>query len=192
MKTLAQDALLTHLQKHHIRELENIMADIATLTAKPVTITWNCGLGSIIITTEKAQEILNEHPKTLEQAADKMESKHTEVWVEGRTIFEQKGGPAIVETIKQFVEKGERCMQQAVEDQNPGNYTFWDGFHNCAENILREVEEPQTVEPSAATCTTCVFYENNCPFVRGKFVPYPSRVCKDYTCTAHTDVLQNK
>lgn len=50
--------------------------------------------------------------------------------------------PTIVETIKEFVEKGERCMQQAVEDQNPGNYTFWDGFHNCAENILREVEEP--------------------------------------------------
>ncbi len=28
-------------------------------------------------------------PLDLEKAADKMESKHTEVWVEGRTIFEQ-------------------------------------------------------------------------------------------------------
>lgn len=55
------------------------------------------------------------------------------------SLVEEK--PAIVEIIKKFVEKGERCMQQAVEDQNPGNYTFWDGFHNCAENILREVEE---------------------------------------------------
>lgn len=120
------------------------------------------------------------------------ESKHTEVWVEGRTIFEQEGGPAIVKTIKEFVEKGKRCEQQAVEDNDQENYIFWQGFQNCAENILREVEEPQTVEPSDATCTTCVFYEDNCPFVRGKFVPYPNRVCKDYTCAAHTDVLQNK
>lgn len=70
MKTLEQEALLRLLQKHHIRELENIMADIATLTIKPTTITWNCGLGSMIITTEKAQEILNEHPQTLEQEAE--------------------------------------------------------------------------------------------------------------------------
>lgn len=34
---------------------------------------------------------------------------------------------------------------------------------------------------SSPTCKTCGFYENNCPFIRGKFVPYPSRVCKDYT-----------
>ena len=31
------------------------------------------------------------------------------------------------------------------------------------------------------TCKTCGFYENNCPFIRGKLIPYPSRVCKDYT-----------
>lgn len=32
-----------------------------------------------------------------------------------------------------------------------------------------------------ATCKTCGFYENNCPFIRGKFIPYPNKVCKDYT-----------
>lgn len=61
------------------------------------------------------------------------------VYAKDWTLIEEQ--PSIVEIIKKFVEKGERCMQQAVEDQNPGNYTFWDGFHNCAENILREVEE---------------------------------------------------
>lgn len=30
------------------------------------------------------------------------------------------------------------------------------------------------------TCKTCGFYENNCPFIRGKLIPYPSKVCKDY------------
>ena len=31
------------------------------------------------------------------------------------------------------------------------------------------------------TCRTCGFYENNCPFIRDKFIPYPSIVCEDYT-----------
>lgn len=30
------------------------------------------------------------------------------------------------------------------------------------------------------TCRTCGFYENNCPFIRGKLIPYPNKVCKDY------------
>lgn len=36
-------------------------------------------------------------------------------------------------------------------------------------------------EPMEKTCKTCGFYENNCPFIRGKFMPYPNIVCKDYT-----------
>lgn len=40
--------------------------------------------------------------------------------------------------VKQYIEKGERCMEQDGESKI---YTFWDGFHNCAENILRELEE---------------------------------------------------
>ena len=31
------------------------------------------------------------------------------------------------------------------------------------------------------TCKTCGFYDNNCPYIRDKFMPYPSKVCKDYT-----------
>lgn len=37
---------------------------------------------------------------------------------------------------------------------------------------------------NAPSCRSCGFYENNCPFIRGKFIPYPSRVCKDYTYSA--------
>ena len=36
-------------------------------------------------------------------------------------------------------------------------------------------------QPSEKTCKNCGFYENNCPYIRGKFIPYPSKVCKDYT-----------
>jgi len=41
----------------------------------------------------------------------------------------------------QFIEKGKRCEQQAVEDNDQENHIFWDGFRNCAENILRSVKE---------------------------------------------------
>lgn len=36
-------------------------------------------------------------------------------------------------------------------------------------------------EQPAPTCKSCGFYENNCPFIRGKLIPYPNKVCKDYT-----------
>lgn len=41
-----------------------------------------------------------------------------------------------------------------------------------------EQEQPE------ATCKTCSFYENNCPNIHGKFIPYPNIVCKDYTPSA--------
>ena len=59
--------------------------------------------------------------------------------MEDWTLVEEE--PSIVKTIKEFVEKGKRCEQQAVEDNDQENYVFWGGFRNCAENILREVEE---------------------------------------------------
>lgn len=37
-------------------------------------------------------------------------------------------------------------------------------------------EQPEQIR----TCKTCGFYENNCPFIRGKLIPYPNKVCKDY------------
>ena len=42
-----------------------------------------------------------------------------------------------IDLVKQYIERGERCMEQEGESQI---YAFWDGFHNCAENILRELE----------------------------------------------------
>ena len=44
----------------------------------------------------------------------------------------------IIVIIKDYVEKGFRCMEQSDKFQM---HTFWDGFHNCAENILRELED---------------------------------------------------
>lgn len=38
------------------------------------------------------------------------------------------------------------------------------------------------------TCKTCGFYDNNCPFIRGKLIPYPNKVCIDYTYSAVKEV----
>lgn len=35
-------------------------------------------------------------------------------------------------------------------------------------------------EQPELTCKTCDYYENDCPFTRGKFIVYPNKVCKDY------------
>ena len=45
----------------------------------------------------------------------------------------------IAKVVEQYVEKGDRCMDESENDQ--GAYTFWDGFHNCAENIQRELKD---------------------------------------------------
>lgn len=48
--------LFEYLQKYHMKELEEIMADVARQTYKPATITWSCGFGSITMTIKKALE----------------------------------------------------------------------------------------------------------------------------------------
>jgi len=49
-------------------------------------------------------------------------------------------------------------------------------FFELYDEYMQEQPEP--------TCKTCGFYENNCPFIRGKLIPYPNKVCKDYTYSA--------
>lgn len=48
--------------------------------------------------------------------------------------------------------------------------------------FIAEIDKcPLKQEQPNPTCKTCGFYENNCPFIRGTFKPYPNKVCKDYT-----------
>lgn len=46
-----------------------------------------------------------------------------------------------IKIIQRYIDKGDRCMNECTDDDNPGTYAFWDGFHNCALNILRELRE---------------------------------------------------
>lgn len=42
--------------------------------------------------------------------------------------------------LKEYREKGIRCMLQSEEHNEPDYQKFWDGFQNCAQNIKRELE----------------------------------------------------
>ena len=46
----------------------------------------------------------------------------------------------ILAIVKEYLEKGLRCMELSDESHYR---VFWDGFHNCAENILRELEDEE-------------------------------------------------
>lgn len=39
-----------------------------------------------------------------------------------------------ISKLEEYMAKGEKCMDDG------SNYAFWDGFHNCATNLLRELE----------------------------------------------------
>ncbi len=45
----------------------------------------------------------------------------------------------IKEVAQELVDKGDRCMDQSEDNQDA--YNWWDGFHNCAEGILRELKD---------------------------------------------------
>lgn len=52
--------------------------------------------------------------------------------------------------------------------------------------IMSEESKDKNPKPEP-TCKSCGFYENNCPYIRGKFIPYPKKVCKDYTYSVMTE-----
>ena len=63
------------------------------------------------------------------------------------------------------------------------SYINENGVYKC-DGFEPTKEVPADVQGAAKpTCKTCRYYENDCPQIRGKFAPYPSRVCKDYSDT---------
>ena len=49
-----------------------------------------------------------------------------------------------ISKLKEYMAKGEKCMDDVLDDvvylDKDITYSFWDGFHNCATNLLRELE----------------------------------------------------
>ena len=45
--------------------------------------------------------------------------------------------------VKKYETQGNRCMMQSLDNNETDNYDFWDGFTNCAENILRDLQRKE-------------------------------------------------
>lgn len=83
-------------------------------------------------------------------------------------------------------------MKTLVSKRNPqiritapeiGSYREFYTLQDKDFHYLFKMEDWTLVEEEP-TCKTCRFYENNCPFCCGRFIPYPNKVCKDYIHSA--------
>lgn len=79
--------------------------------------------------------------------------------------------------------------EEAVKER-PSCWAIWPEGYKGYRSLLLDKDNWTLVEEEP-TCKTCGFYENNCPFIRGKFILYPSRVCKDYTYSKHKEVKES-
>ena len=70
---------------------------------------------------------------------------------------------SIKEIVQQYIDKGNRCKDQSADANEQGSFTFWDGFTNCAENIMRELEENDRERQMIydALCEILLVAENN-------------------------------
>lgn len=85
--------------------------------------------------------------------------------------------------VKRLFEKYQESERQAskyCDSCANEDIAFYQGKRKVCSEILSYLDTLPD-EPVEKTCKTCGFYENDCPFIRGKFMPYPNIVCKDYT-----------
>ena len=86
------------------------------------------------------------------------------------------------ERLKEWLEKQADIEFKKTEENasSPVLCHFHNGCRMQALDTIDFIDSIQQEQPEPS-CRTCGFYENNCPYIRGKFIPYPSRVCNDYT-----------
>jgi hypothetical protein len=77
---------------------------------------------------------------------------------------------------EKFIKEFEKMIDNIPASVDSGAGYVIDEVYKIFDSLQQEKPEP--------TCKTCGFYENNCPFIRGKFIVYPNKVCKDYTYSA--------
>ena len=86
-----------------------------------------------------------------------------------------------IDKIRQEIERRIHICDGVFERNSD---TYYQGKAVAYQETLSFIDSLQQEQPAEKTCKDCGFYENNCPYIRGKFIPYPSKVCKDYTYSA--------
>ncbi len=85
--------------------------------------------------------------------------------------------------IAEIERRREKCADIAADERNEEVAEYYRGKEVAYDETSSLIASLQQEQPKP-TCKTCGFYENNCPFIRGKLIPYPNRVCKDYIHSA--------
>lgn len=71
-------------------------------------------------------------------------------------------------------------IEKYLTYDNSIDTAFYIGRRDAERSVLALIDSLQQEQPEP-TCKSCGFYENNCPFIRNTFKPYPNKICKDYT-----------
>ena len=89
----------------------------------------------------------------------------------------------IKDQIRQEIDtRRQHMVEELMGHEENCEYHRIKGMHDAYVDLLTFLD--YSLPEEKATCKTCGFYENNCPFIRGKLIPYPNKVCKDYTYSA--------
>lgn len=87
------------------------------------------------------------------------------------------------EQIRQEIDtRRQHMVEELMGHEENCEYHRIKGMHDAYVDLLTFLD--YSLPEEKTTCKTCGFYENNCPFIRGKLIPYPNKVCKDYTYSA--------
>lgn len=82
---------------------------------------------------KRSEEVANElFPRNIDEPDSLAEAVGRQAVIDGYELAEE----FFISKLKEYIAKGEKFMEDVVD--NDGTYQFWDGFHNCAENLLRE------------------------------------------------------
>jgi hypothetical protein len=83
------------------------------------------------------------------------------------------------EKLKAEIERHIKDVKDARKRLTP-DMGFFEAKLSGIYDVMAIIDSLQQEQPEP-TCKTCGFYENNCPFIRDTFAPYPNKVCEGYT-----------
>lgn len=112
-----------------LKELKDLLNTIDSNTKKPELSSIN-GESLVDASKREALRFLGELGYGHTSIVDVL-SEHMTKWQKER----------LAKIVKYYFDHGDKCMEQSNDAKDQGGYTFWDGFNNCAECILRDLED---------------------------------------------------
>lgn len=135
------------------------------------------------IDAEHLKAKLDEHYRNYQSKYMETRTTYTQGLIDALDLAEQvidslqqeQPEPPGIERAEYYYHKG---VYEGLSKGRADALKMLEAFMKRKANPVIVINQQEQSEPS---CKTCGFYENNCPFIRDTFKPYPNKVCKDYT-----------